>query len=75
LEDIDSFTKRYPSLQLEDELLVKGGRDVMWADSTAVGLEHEVQPGQSPRGRMAWKNPRRFRRLEGLQSLRQLSRS
>jgi hypothetical protein len=29
-EDIDSFTKRYPSFQLEDELLVKVGRDVMW---------------------------------------------
>ena len=36
------------------------------ADSTAAGLEHKVQPGQSPRGRMAWKNSRRFRRLEGL---------
>nr|XP_034601096.1 uncharacterized protein LOC117861636 isoform X1 [Setaria viridis] len=38
--------------------------------STAAGLEHEVQPEQHSRVRMAWKNPRRFRRLEGLQSLR-----
>ena len=29
-EDIDSFQDRYPSFQLEDELLVEGGRDVMW---------------------------------------------
>ena len=29
-EDIDSFTERYPNFQLEDELLVEGGRDVMW---------------------------------------------
>jgi len=29
-EDIDSFVARYPSFQLEDELLVEGGRDVMW---------------------------------------------
>ena len=29
-EDVDSFTERYPSFQLEDELLVEGGRDVMW---------------------------------------------
>ncbi|XP_072150889.1 heat shock 70 kDa protein BIP4 [Setaria viridis] len=41
--------------------------------STAAGLEHEVQPEQHSRVRMAWKNPRRFRRLEGLQSLRSLT--
>jgi hypothetical protein len=29
-EDIDSFIDRYPSFKLEDELLVEGGRDVMW---------------------------------------------
>ena len=29
-EDIDSFTKRYPSFQLEDKLLVEGGVDVLW---------------------------------------------
>ena len=29
-EDIDSFTERYPAFQLEDELLVEGGGDVMW---------------------------------------------
>ena len=29
-EDLDSFRERYPSFQLEDELLVEGGRDVMW---------------------------------------------
>ena len=29
-EDLDSFVERYPAFQLEDELLVEGGRDVMW---------------------------------------------
>ena len=29
-EDIDDFIQRYPSFQLEDDLLVEGGRDVMW---------------------------------------------
>jgi hypothetical protein len=29
-EDVDSFQDRYPSFQLEDELLVEGGRDVIW---------------------------------------------
>jgi len=29
-EDADSFIDRYPRFQLEDELLVEGGRDVMW---------------------------------------------
>jgi hypothetical protein len=28
-EDIDSLVGHYPSFQLEDELLVKWGRDVM----------------------------------------------
>jgi hypothetical protein len=29
-EDVDSFIDKYPDFQLEDELLVEGGRDVMW---------------------------------------------
>ncbi|CAN6360863.1 unnamed protein product [Urochloa humidicola] len=29
-EDVASFVQRYPGFQLEDELLVEGGRDVMW---------------------------------------------
>jgi hypothetical protein len=29
-EDLDSFRDKYPSFQLEDELLVEEGRDVMW---------------------------------------------
>jgi hypothetical protein len=29
-EDLDSFQARYPTFQLEDKLLVEGGRDVMW---------------------------------------------
>ena len=27
---MDSFLHKYPAFQLEDELLVEGGRDVMW---------------------------------------------
>jgi hypothetical protein len=29
-EDLEDFQARYPQFQLEDELLVEGGRDVMW---------------------------------------------
>ena len=29
-EDLDSFTSRYPAFQLEDELILEGGRDVMY---------------------------------------------
>ena len=29
-EDAEGFRDRYPTFQLEDELLVEGGRDVMW---------------------------------------------
>jgi hypothetical protein len=29
-EDFDSFIERYPTFQLADELLLEGGRDVMW---------------------------------------------
>jgi hypothetical protein len=29
-EPLDEFIARFPSFQLEDELLVEGGRDVMW---------------------------------------------
>jgi hypothetical protein len=29
-EDLTEFQKTYPTFQLEDELLVEGGSDVMW---------------------------------------------
>ena len=29
-EDLEDFQERYPTFQLEDELLFQGGRDVMW---------------------------------------------
>jgi hypothetical protein len=32
-EDLDSFRDKFPHFQLEDELLVEGGRDVMWGRS------------------------------------------
>ena len=37
-EDLDSFRERHPSFQLEDELLVEGGRDVMW------GRQYQCRP-------------------------------
>jgi hypothetical protein len=37
-EDVDSFIDRYPSFQLKDVLLIKGGRDVMW------GHEYQRRP-------------------------------
>ena len=32
-EDIEDFIQKYPAFQLEDELLVEGGRDVMWGQT------------------------------------------
>jgi hypothetical protein len=29
-EDLDTFRDKYPDFQLEDELDIEGGRDVMW---------------------------------------------
>jgi len=29
-EDLDAFSAQYPAFQLEDELVVEGGRDVMY---------------------------------------------
>jgi hypothetical protein len=37
-EDLESFINCYPSFQLEDDLLVEGGRDVMW------GCHYERRP-------------------------------
>ena len=30
---METFRVKYPSLQLEDKLLVEGGRDVMWGQA------------------------------------------
>jgi hypothetical protein len=49
-EDIDSFIDRSPTFQLEDELLVKGGGDVMWGANIKGAPGLETQPGQPPRG-------------------------
>ncbi|XP_066347662.1 uncharacterized protein [Miscanthus floridulus] len=32
-EDLDTFPERYPVFQLEDELALEGGRDVMWGQT------------------------------------------
>ena len=34
-EDVEAFTAKYPAFQLEDELLLDGGRDVMWGRTYA----------------------------------------
>jgi transposase InsO family protein len=39
-EDLENFQSRYPTFQLEDELLVEGGRDVMW------GKQYSRRPGK-----------------------------
>jgi hypothetical protein len=44
-EDHDSFIDRYPSIQLKDELLVKGGRDVMWGRHYQRRSRPKTQPG------------------------------
>jgi hypothetical protein len=42
-EDVDSFIDRYPSFQLEDELLLEGGRDVMWGHQYRRQVRHQEQ--------------------------------
>jgi hypothetical protein len=32
-EQLEGFSKQFPSVQLEDELFEKGGRDVMWGQT------------------------------------------
>jgi len=32
---VEAFTAKYPDFQLEDELLLDGGRDVMWGRTYA----------------------------------------
>jgi transposase InsO family protein len=46
-EDADDFQDRYPSFQLEDELLVKGGRDVMWGRQYSRRLKARAAAGAS----------------------------
>jgi hypothetical protein len=50
-EDVDNFIDRYPSFQLEDELLVEGGRDVMW------GRQYQRRPRARDRARAVSKGP------------------
>jgi hypothetical protein len=44
-EDIDSFIDCSPTFQLEDELLVKRGGDVMW------GRQYKCRPRSQDRAR------------------------
>jgi len=47
-EDVDSFVQRYLQFQLADELLVEGGRDVMWGKTYfSRGKNKAGQSGQS----------------------------
>jgi hypothetical protein len=45
--DLEEFQHLYPAFQLEDELLVQGGRDVMWRLSymRSQAKEGNQQPG------------------------------
>ena len=49
-EDLEDFQDRYPSFQLEDELLLQGGRDVMW------GRQYTRRPRPS-KGQKSTKSP------------------
>jgi hypothetical protein len=49
-EDADSFIDRYPGFQLEDELLVEGGRDVMWGRHYQRRPRIQVQQPPAPSG-------------------------
>jgi hypothetical protein len=47
-EDVDCFIDKYPALQLEDELLVEGGRDVMWGRHYQRRGRNQAAGQQSP---------------------------
>jgi hypothetical protein len=49
-EDTDSFINHYPGFQLEDELLVEGGRDVMWGRHYQRRPRAQVQQPPAPSG-------------------------
>jgi hypothetical protein len=49
-EDLDGFVERYPAFQLEDELLVEGGRDVMWGIQYRRRQHVQEQPSPVPGG-------------------------
>jgi len=49
-EDVEAFTAKYPAFQLEDELLLDGRRDVMWAAHTP-GIEGPEMRGVQQRAR------------------------
>lgn len=40
-EPLADLIKQYPDYQLEDELLVEGGRDVMWEFLIMVSARHQ----------------------------------
>jgi hypothetical protein len=62
-EDIDSFIERYPTFQLEDKLLVEGGRDVMWGR----------QYSHKPKARGASSSAPRLRKPKGPKQLKSLT--
>jgi hypothetical protein len=43
-EDLEQFKQKYPQFQLEDELLLEGGSDVMWGRSYSRRKRHKPQP-------------------------------
>jgi hypothetical protein len=43
-EDLEQFKQRYPRFQLEDELLLKGGSDVMWGKTFSRRRKLKSQP-------------------------------
>jgi len=59
-EDLEDFQERYPSFQLEDELLVKGGRDVMWGRQYSRRQRHQEEAstgGQGAKGQEVTEGP------------------
>jgi hypothetical protein len=56
-EDLDEFHSKYPDFQLEDELGLEGGRDVMWGARTGAVVTFAAPPNaqhthrrRTPRG-------------------------
>jgi hypothetical protein len=56
-EDVDSFQDRYPTFQLEDELLVEGGRDVMWGRHYSRQPRKQAAASAGTKGMQALEQP------------------
>jgi hypothetical protein len=58
-EDLEDFQDRYPAFQLEDKLLVEGGRDVMWGRHYSRRPQRRGAAGSASKTTHSQKEPER----------------